>query len=289
MSQYKLSIQEVVYSLSDALDLVGVTHIHHGKRVGYMAGEFGKVLGFSPEQMDNVLLAGILHDCGVSKTVIHTKLAQFEWENESEHCYIGAHLLESTPLLQHLSPIVKHHHTHWSVLKNLEIPEETKLAANCIYLADRVDILTLQYISDETDILLGIKAICDKILARKGDWFCPEVIDAFIKIARSEIFWFRLESEHVCDYFSLWLKKSKAKTITFIQLRELFHLFSWIVDAKSPFTKMHSDGVAKLARYIGFLSGQTRKTCEFLELAGLLLPGLRNRVNLRGITRFCGS
>jgi hypothetical protein len=44
MSTYNVNLHEAIYSLSDALDLVGVTHIHHGKRVAYMATECGKRL-----------------------------------------------------------------------------------------------------------------------------------------------------------------------------------------------------------------------------------------------------
>lgn len=46
MSKFIINLHEAVYSLSDALDLVGVTHIHHGKRVAYMAAECGKQMGW---------------------------------------------------------------------------------------------------------------------------------------------------------------------------------------------------------------------------------------------------
>lgn len=47
VGSYNVNLHEVVYSLSNALDLVGVNHIHHGKRVAYMATEVGKRLGWS--------------------------------------------------------------------------------------------------------------------------------------------------------------------------------------------------------------------------------------------------
>ncbi|KAF0202086.1 MAG: putative domain HDIG-containing [Gallionellaceae bacterium] len=40
-------LHHVIYALSDALDLVGVDDIAHGKRVGIMPVEYGKVLGLS--------------------------------------------------------------------------------------------------------------------------------------------------------------------------------------------------------------------------------------------------
>jgi HD-GYP domain-containing protein (c-di-GMP phosphodiesterase class II) len=270
MSTYNVNLHEAIYSLSDALDLVGVTHIHHGKRVAYMATECGKHLGWSGPRLDELFQAALLHDSGVSKTMVHAKLAQLAWEHEADHCKLGAELLATSPLLKHLSDTVLHHHTHWCVLKDLDLPMEVKLSANCIYMADRVDVLALAYELEEKDILLGKEEIRHKIFERRGDWFCPELVDAFMEISSSEAFWFILESDQVNGYLATWLSHFPERTMEFQELRSLVHVFSCIVDAKSPFTKQHSDGVANLARYIGSLFQLPEETCEMLELVGLL-------------------
>lgn len=270
MTSYNINLHEAIYSLSDALDLVGVTHIHHGKRVAYMAAEFGKQLGWEQSRLDDLFQAAILHDSGVSKTSVHAKLAQFEWEQEGEHCMIGADLLASCPMLHHLAPIVLHHHTHWGQLKDMDLPPEVKLSANCIYLADRTDMLTLKFLLDGNDILLGKESVRDTILEKRGDWFCPELVDAFLGVSASEAFWFSLEADHVNGYVSRWLAETKQEGMSFEELRSLVRIFSSIVDAKSTFTREHSDGVASLARYLGELYGLPEKNCEMLELAGLL-------------------
>ncbi|MBK9160451.1 MAG: HD domain-containing protein [Nitrosomonadales bacterium] len=270
MSAYNINLHETVYSLSDALDLVGVTHIHHGKRVAYMAAECGKYLGWSGARLDDLFQAAILHDSGVSRTAVHSKLAQFEWEKEGDHCKVGAALLGTSKLLCHLSPIVRHHHTHWSDLKDMDLPEEVKLSANCIYLVDRVDVLSLKYILEGTDILLGKDEVREKILGKRGDWFCPELVDAFMAISDSEAFWFSLEAEQVSGYVSTWLSETVQQGMAFEELRSLVYIFSSIVDAKSPYTKEHSEGVANLARHIGNLFALPEDTCDMLELAGLL-------------------
>ena len=270
MSEYHINLHEAIYSLSDALDLVGVTHIHHGKRVAYMAVEFGKMLGWERSRLDKLFQAAILHDCGVSRTTVHEKLAQFEWEEESEHCRAGAALLATCPLLSGLSPIVLHHHTHWSSLEEMDLPVEEKLSANCIYMADRVDILTLGYLAGNIDILLGKEEIRRKVAEKSGEWFCSDLAEAFLEISCSEAFWFSLESDHVSGFVATWLSETKAAPMSFPELRSLARVFSSIVDAKSPFTKEHSDRVAALSRHIGTLFGLSEKTCEMLELAGLL-------------------
>jgi HD-GYP domain-containing protein (c-di-GMP phosphodiesterase class II) len=267
---YKVNLHQAIYSLSDALDLVGVTHIHHGKRVAYIAAECGKRMGWSGQRLDDLFQAAILHDCGVSKTSIHSKLAQLEWENEHEHCEVGSALLNQCPLLSQLADVVLHHHTHWSTLRELDIPEEIKMNANCIYLADRIDILTLATLRDNSNILLGMAGTCQQVHDRKGDWFNPELVEAFLEIASSEAFWFRLESEQVAGYAATWVGHQLGGDMTFAELRSLMHVFSVIVDAKSPYTRRHSDAVARLSRLIGELMGLPTRSCELLELAGLL-------------------
>jgi putative nucleotidyltransferase with HDIG domain len=270
MSQFQINLHEAIYSLSDALDLVGVTHIHHGKRVAFIASECGKRLGWPGPRLDDLFQAGILHDCGVSHTAVHTKLAQLEWELEGEHCDIGAALLGTCDLLAPLAPLVQHHHTHWVTLKDMDLPMAVKLSANCIYMADRVDILTLKHASEVNDILLAKDAIRQKIAQRRGDWFCPELVDAFMLVSNSEAFWFMLEAGQVNGYVTTWLAETTQQPMTFVHLRCLMHIFSSIVDAKSPFTKEHSDGVASLARYLGQQMGLGEDRCDMLELAGLL-------------------
>lgn len=270
MSTYNINLHEAIYSLSDALDLVGVTHIHHGKRVAFIAAECGKHLGWSGERLDDLFQAAILHDSGVSKTTVHAQLAQMEWEHEAEHCQTGAELLAGSPLLRHLSDTILHHHTHWGRLKDLDLPMEVKLRANCIYLSDRVDVLSQGWMAGGQDILLGKDEIRHKIAERSGDWFCPELVDAFMEVSFSEAFWFTLEGEHVNGYLATWLSHYPDSTMEFQELRSLIHVFSCVVDAKSHFTKLHSDGVANLSRYLGSLFRLPEETCEMLELAGLL-------------------
>jgi HD-GYP domain-containing protein (c-di-GMP phosphodiesterase class II) len=270
MASYNINLHETVYSLSDALDLVGVTHIHHGKRVAYMATECGKYLGWKRQRLDDLFQAGILHDTGVSKTSVHARLAQLEWEQDAEHCIVGSELLSSSPLLRHLAPIVLYHHTHWSVLREMDLPPEVKLSANCIYLADRADMLALKYLAAETDILLGMNEIRNTLESKRNDWFSPQLLDAFMDISSSEAFWFALEANRVEGYVTTWLAETTGKSMSFEELRGLVRIFSSIVDAKSSFTREHSDGVASLARYLGTLYGLPEEKCEMLELAGLL-------------------
>lgn len=270
MSKFNINLHEAVYSLSNAFDLVGVTHIHHGKRVAYIAAECGKMLGWQGHQLDDLFEAAILHDCGVSKTAVHARLAQFEWEQDLEHCDVGAWLLSTCPLLSHLSNIILYHHTHWSVLQTLDLSEQEKLIANCIFLADRVDVLSLACLVDQSNLLVNQNTVIEKICEKTNDWFSAELIDVFLEVARSSYFWLALESGDTSGYTGTWTAHAPNREIDYQELKSLVHIFSHIVDAKSHFTKEHSDGVACLARFLGERLGLSESTCEMLELAGLL-------------------
>ena len=270
MSSFRINLHEAIYSLSDALDLVGVTHIHHGKRVAYIAAEIAKHAGWSRRRLDDLFQGAILHDCGVSKTQIHARLAQFEWENEAEHCVLGAELIASCGLLSPLGNMVRYHHTHWEELKDIALSEEEKLAANCIYLADRIDIACLNARGTSGNLLLLKDTVRNRILEKRDQWFHPVLVDCFMAVSTQEGFWFALESEHVSGYVARWVFESNDVEIDFQVLRSLVRVFSRIVDAKSSFTRKHSEGVAALARYLGQLFTLPERTCEMLELAGLL-------------------
>lgn len=270
MSTFNINLHELVYSLSDALDLVGVVQIHHGKRVGFMAAECGRQMGLDTKTLDSLFQAAILHDCGVSNTSVHARLAQFEWEKVHGHCEIGAGLLAITPPLAHLSDVVLHHHTHWDKLQSMDLPEDVKMMANLIFMVDRVDVLSLHAQVRDANILLGMDEIIAKIEDKRGTWFDSRLVDVFLDIANSEAFWLSLEREHVDGYVDEWIDHETTRPIDFEDVKSLVRIFSHIVDAKSPFTSEHSEGVAALSQYLGELFETSDHNCDMLYLAGLL-------------------
>ena len=270
MSILKLNIRQFIYSLSNALDLVGVTNVFHGRRVAYMSNLLAIELGWDTAMLDQLFEASILHDCGVSQTNVHAKLSQLEWEEESNHCLVGAELLKKSPYLNHLSEIIRYHHTHWSLLKDFDIPDAIKLCANCIYLADRVDVLTLTSIPGQSNVLLSVNETLATINRLKGTWFAPELVDALNKVATHESFWLDLEQVEDNATATAWVAVDQTKSIEFKELKGLVQIFSNIVDAKSPFTHDHSEGVACLSRYLAELLGLSETQCDKIEIAGLL-------------------
>ncbi|NOQ65235.1 MAG: HD domain-containing protein [Methyloprofundus sp.] len=270
MSKFNVNLHQVIFSLSDALDLVGVDQIYHGKRVAYIAAECGIALNWNKKRLDDLFLAAILHDCGVSSTAVHTKLTNFEGKNVGNHCDIGANLLQKRPLLAKLADYILYHHTSWAELQGLDLSEAVKFGANCIYMADRVDILMLNGLQADANILASKDSIRRQIKAKSGRWFQDELVDSFLQISASEAFWFSMEQVQNSGYAPTWVADHSAQAIDFQELKDIIQIFSHIVDAKHRYTAQYSEGVAKLSRYLGELFKLSEHSCDKLELTGLL-------------------
>ena len=264
---FQVDIRQVIHSLSDALDLVGIDEVQHGKRVAFMAWECGKAMKLDPVKMEKIYHASLLHDCGVSSTQAHRKLVtELDWSNSQEHCIRGEKLLRKCRLFSDLSLIIRHHHTHWQDLPSLD--PDIALISNLIYLADRADALIFQ--QGASNILSTRPIVLDIVKKYRGTFFDKRLTDTFLEVANSEYFWLMLDSRHLNRFLMRMEQKSKPQHVGRDTFLEMAIIFAEIVDAKSPFTVEHSLGVASLAKFMGGLSGLSDDKQYMLEVAGLL-------------------
>lgn len=265
----EVNLRQVVFSLSRALDLVGIDDMHHGKRVAFMASSCAQHLNISNAENDQLIQAAMLHDCGVSKTRTHSKLVkELDWNDAQNHCQIGERLLSACAPLKHLAPVVAFHHTHWNELNEFDIADDIKRDSNLIFLVDRVDAIIAQ--QNRPEPIMSRHHVREKIQEFSGTLFAPELIDCFMQASQSSAFWLTLEAEPLYDMLRQWIKNGSNQIIEFDSLLSIAQVFAKIVDAKSPFTVEHSQGVARLARKIAQWDGQDEITTNKLELAGLL-------------------
>lgn len=263
-------LRHVIYALSDALDLVGVDDVAHGKRVGIMAAECGKELGLSAADTTFLFDLGMLHDIGVSSTHTHQHLVgEFDWEGSQAHAQVGCALLESFGPLARMARPVRYHHTRHDRLVSIGVDPSVAFHANLVFMVDRVDALTAPYYASNT-VLVHKDGIRDAIRARSGTYFAPQLVEAFLGASRSEAFWLLLEPRAVHGYLQDMLSRGGPYHASVGELKQLAGIFARIVDAKSPFTAQHSLGVARLSRLLAERMGVGEGNCDKLEIAGLL-------------------
>jgi HD-GYP domain-containing protein (c-di-GMP phosphodiesterase class II) len=264
----EINLREFIYALSDSLDFVGVDDIFHGKRVGYMAAQCAKSMGYSDSQVSDIIEMGLLHDCGVSNTGVHERLVmEFHWESSQEHCIRGRDLLQLSSLLSKYSTVIEYHHTKWCELKDKDIDEETKRLANLIFMTDRVDALNAKYAT--LDVHSKMKYIHDE-MRRKVDFFATDLLEVFLDVSSKEAFWYGLDNNAINEYLEEWKNEIKPTKYSYTSIKELVKLFSYIVDFKSPFTAEHSLGVALVAKEIATQMNLADDTIKKIELSGYL-------------------
>lgn len=266
----RADLRQVIYALSDALDLVGVDDVAHGKRVGVMAAECAKAMGLPREEVLFLFDLGVIHDIGVSSTTTHQHLVtEFDWEGSQGHAELGYELLRGFEPLAAMALPIRYHHTRWDRLMAQQVPEAVARQANLILLVDRVDALAAPWYASGK-AMQHREEIQGEIESRRGSYFAPELVDTFLAVSRHEAFWLFLEPRALASYLRDMLAIGQPHLASTRELLQLADLFARIVDAKSPFTFTHSRGVARVARALGERLGVAAERCDQLEIAGLL-------------------
>ncbi|MBI5922216.1 MAG: HD domain-containing protein [Betaproteobacteria bacterium] len=266
-----VDLHQVIYALSDALDLVGIDDVGHGKRVGIMAAACAQALGKSQAETSFLFDLGMLHDIGVSSTSTHNQLVtQFDWSGSQVHCEIGYQLLQDFVPLARLADPVHFHHTRWDKLSTMnEVTRAVAEQANLIYMVDRVDALAAAHYANGS-LLMHTAEIQTKISDNAGTYFSPLLVESFLAVSASEAFWLQLEPRSIQALLQDMQLRAEPCRASVSELKQLARIFSRIVDAKSQFTAEHSLGVAQLSRLLAERMNVSPLNCDKIEIAGLL-------------------
>lgn len=268
-SELQIDLRQVILAIETTVDLVGMNDTNHGKRVAYIASQIGHNIGLSEQDIQYLFELGLLHDCGVSTEQMHSSLVNhFDWEDAHIHCEIGYRLLKNfEPLSKFAIPILNHH-TPFEKLKDLDISTYDARMANLIFLADRIDVTAASHYG--SDILLARDTIVKNIKDCSGTYFDPKLVDAFLKLEKSEAFWIALEDRHITRYTWDMGQFESSSMLSIPEIKQLSLIMAYIVDQKSPFTAQHSARVGSLAKYISYLYGLSDEQSLKIEIAGYL-------------------
>jgi HD-GYP domain-containing protein (c-di-GMP phosphodiesterase class II) len=124
----------------------------------------------------------------------------------------------------------------------------------------------------------GAAAAVEVARARRCSWFDPALVDAMASFEHDAEFWGSLEQPRVADCEPT----DRFETVDQERLDRVAEAFAAVVDAKSPYTGRHSEGVAQIAVGLASLLGLDERTRRDLYRAGLLHDigklGVSNRI-----------
>jgi len=161
----------------------------HSFNVGRLARRFALALRLSPVEIEQITVAGILHDVGMRELnydELYAKrtLTEDELKLVKEHPRAGAFLLEEVPWPYPVVPLVKHHHERWDGagypdgLRAEQIP----FGARLIHLCEAFDAMTSP---SSYRSVLPIPQALDILVSKGGTQFDPELAPAFRKMIES--------------------------------------------------------------------------------------------------------
>jgi HD-GYP domain-containing protein (c-di-GMP phosphodiesterase class II) len=116
----------------------------------------------------------------------------------------------------------------------------------------------------------GPLAAIDAAEGRSGRWFDPELVKTIVSMNRQGRLWGKLESEDVINEVMALEPEERRLTATEQTTDNICVAFAEIIDAKTPFTYQHSNGVADAAVAIGQGLGVADRELKTLRRAALL-------------------
>lgn len=179
-----------VQALSQAIDAKDGFTRGHADRVSRIAGAIARELALPERQIEQIELAGLLHDIGkigVEDRILMKpqRLEIDEQELMRRHPIYGASILEPSAALRPLVPMVLHHHENFDGsgypegLRGDEIP----LGSRIIIVADAYEAMTSDRIYRKA---IGHDRAMEQLNKFKGIQFDPKVVRALEQVVHKK-------------------------------------------------------------------------------------------------------
>lgn len=261
------NIGSLLEALAEALNLLNPDVKQYHEQVAYIACVIAKEMGFDHSHILMSLYAATLHDVG-----------DIVWDNPNNvsinikmgsrlTAIRGSRMLQDLPGYSGISEIIRYCQDRWILISNLldregQVDNESIKVAAVVHLA----IWISKQLNDDEPVLNQAAGICEKAEKWAGMEFMPEAVEALLRIKSNEYVWMNA-------MYNPAALKNYTGNIRVISLEEtvrLTTLMSRIIDFRSPFTAMHSAGVAASARKLAEIAGMTDEECMMMEIAGNL-------------------
>lgn len=260
------NLYDLIICMTKAVDLVSLEIADHHQQVAYLSYHIADAMRLPADEKRRLVIAALLHDIGA--IAADTGLSFFDKEDDrvNEHAFIGARLFADSPILGRVASVIKFHHIAWAGGEGRSYGgEAVSPLAHILHLADRIAV----HVDRDACIISQQNAIREGVVARRGTVFEPDAVDAFLEICDKEALWLDLAYQPTVENVSASLGVEDIR-LTLDEVVDLTQIFSRIIDFRSPFTAMHSAGVAATATELAGLSGFSEDECRMMSIAGNL-------------------
>ena len=116
----------------------------------------------------------------------------------------------------------------------------------------------------------GEEDALDAVQARSGRWFDPDLVAATMSLSKQGILWLGLDSKDLLENVLVMEPEERRLIADDATVDSICLAFADIIDAKSPFTYQHSNGVADAAMDIAIHFGMNEFEKKQLRRAALM-------------------
>lgn len=175
------TIDKIIKSLYDKSE----PEMMHSNRVSTICRAMGSKMELSDEEIDQLHMAGVLHDIGkigIVNSILdkEDKLTTNDWEEIKKHCEVGYRILSSVNEYSEIAEITLAHHEHWDGngypqgLKGKQIP----LLSRIVSVAEAFEAMVSDrpYSGDKS-----IAEASEELKAFSGTQFDPSVVEFFLE------------------------------------------------------------------------------------------------------------
>jgi len=266
MNDHFTNMRDLNGSLAEALNMIDPNLENHHQQTAYLAYMIGGAAGFDDHELGLTRFAALVHDIGFITTDDHLSVEELE-HNAVRYAEIGAKLIEGFPDSAAAAHIVRWCQCPWSLFLSFTDEEKAERypsarIANVVHLADVVSTM----VRKDVPILNQIKPIREAVSAQRDMEFSGEAVDAFLRAGEVEFIWMDLRyNPQFLNYFL-----GDIEPVSLDRTVELTVIMSRIIDYRSPFTAMHSAGVAASAATLARYAGMSGDECKMMQIAGHL-------------------
>lgn len=260
------NMRDMVRAFADAMNLVSSEMEDHHEKVAYLAFRLAEQAGLSLRERYMVIYGALLHDIGAITQSSLSALSLTELESRAGFLSkAGGALLQMSPITTPLAEVVSESQTPWQAIQRRLVPlRGPVLMGQIIHMADVVTLLLKE--QDGIPVLNRIPKVREAVDALGWKEFSPTVRKAFDAVCGMDYVWMDL-LYHPNRFLEF---VSDSREVTLDETVRLTELVSHVIDFRSPFTAMHSAGVAAAAEELAKLAGMSRNECKMMRIAGNL-------------------
>lgn len=255
------NVRSLIGAVAQSLNLIDSDMQHHHEQTAYLAFMLAEQMGLEGDDLNMSMFVAMLHDIG-SVIVQDSKEQKETPEGRRRIARIGATMLrelrETSPIADIIEIVQNSYEQNHAILGECAALDISQAVHMADYVTTRID--------DDLPPLSQVKGILALVEEGRGSEFSPKAVDALNTLSVIEAMWMNIT-------WNPWTIGLFTGTIADVSLEDTLHFtrfLSKIIDFRSPFTAMHSAGVAATARELARLAGMSEDEIIMMDIAGNL-------------------